>query len=561
MLDQLKKCSDLDDLAALLGYKPKSLAYLIYRIPDGSKYVVKDIPKKNGQPRAIYAPIEKIKVLQRRLSDLLYKCLIDIEESSTHKRRLAFGYLPNRGIVENANVHKKSRYVFNLDLEDFFGAIHIGRVMGFFSKDQNFQLDPVVAKVIGQICCFQTKLPQGAPTSPIVSHFVGSILDARLARLATKHGCKYTRYVDDLTFSTNCSDFPAEIAVQDDSAQGWKVGTDLESRITQSGFAINATKTRLSTYEGRQAVTGLVSNAKANVTLEYRKNTRAMCHRLFVHSGPVEDQFYTGDDEDDDAASLNHIEGRLGHQYYVDHRFDDRSSSERLNGRSSRDRTFYEFLIFKVFFANDLPLIITEGDTDKIYLECASKALMANDPRFIDATGDAPKLAYRVLKRGKRLAQVMGWTGGTGPIQNAVLGYRRFRQKYPTQPGRTVIILVDNDRGSVKLFSVIKENFGVEIKHSLSDPFFKISDHLYLVKTPFSGTTKQTFIESFIPKTVLDTELEGRKFTSNNEYDKKTHFGKSTMAKYVSANQASISFTGYQALLDRIRLVFDDAGL
>ena len=97
--------------------------------------------------------------------------------------------------------------VLNIDLENFFESFHFGRVRGFFIKNNNFLLPIEVATVIAQISCYEGKLPQGAPSSPIISNLICEILDYRLLKIAKKYKLNYTRYADDLTFSTNDKNF------------------------------------------------------------------------------------------------------------------------------------------------------------------------------------------------------------------------------------------------------------------------------------------------------------------------------------------------------------------
>ena len=117
-----------------------------------------------------------------------------------------------RSIITNARQHRNRRYVFNVDIQDFFGSINFGRIRGYFIADKNFQLQSKVATVLAQIACFENALPQGSPCSPIISNLIGHIVDIHLAKLAARVGCTYTRYADDLTFSTNKPTFPNQIA-------------------------------------------------------------------------------------------------------------------------------------------------------------------------------------------------------------------------------------------------------------------------------------------------------------------------------------------------------------
>ena len=77
-LENLKKTTTLAELALLLGYKPKALSYILYKIPQINKYKDFTIPKKNGGERRIQAPVDKVKHLQKRLAVLLSQCFDEI---------------------------------------------------------------------------------------------------------------------------------------------------------------------------------------------------------------------------------------------------------------------------------------------------------------------------------------------------------------------------------------------------------------------------------------------------------------------------------------------------
>ncbi|NJN91776.1 MAG: RNA-directed DNA polymerase [Leptolyngbyaceae cyanobacterium SL_5_14] len=128
--------------------------------------------------------------------------------------QVSHGFKRKLSIRTNARKHRNRRYVFNIDLTDFFGSINFGRVRGFFIKDKRFRLNSKVATIFAQIACFKKSLPQGSPCSPVISNLIGNILDTHLVRLAARTGCTYTRYADDLTFSTNKRCFPRSIAIQ-----------------------------------------------------------------------------------------------------------------------------------------------------------------------------------------------------------------------------------------------------------------------------------------------------------------------------------------------------------
>src|SRR5262249_40965904 len=109
---------------------------------------------------------------------------------------------------------------------------------------------------------------------------IGHILDVHLSKIAHRTGCHYTRYADDLTFSTNKPDFPAKVAIN--NAHQWLPAPHLERLIAKCGFTINPKKTRMQYCDSRQEVTGLLVNRRVNVKQEYRRNVRAMVHRLLT---------------------------------------------------------------------------------------------------------------------------------------------------------------------------------------------------------------------------------------------------------------------------------------
>ena len=139
-----------------------------------------------------------------------------------------------------------------------------------------YRCSPEVATVLAQIACHDNQLPQGAPTSPVLANMVCWGMDSALQRLAGQCRSTYTRYADDLTFSTNRRDFPTELATIDDGEV--RLGPELAAVLERSGFRVNARKVRLQTREFRQEVTGLTVNVFPNVRRRYVRQIRAMLH-------------------------------------------------------------------------------------------------------------------------------------------------------------------------------------------------------------------------------------------------------------------------------------------
>jgi RNA-directed DNA polymerase len=258
-----------EDVASLLGVSWEKLRYWLYRRKESQRYRQFEIPKKAGGKRLINAPGDELKELQRELNQLLE--VIYEPRLSTH------GFALNRSIVTNAESHVGARFVFNLDLSDFFSSIHLGRVRGLFMK-RPFLCKPSVATVLAQLCCYEGKLPQGAPTSPIITNLICGKMDVDLQRFARSHACTYTRYADDITFSTERRVFPPAIAFYDKITGKLQVGEGLLSIIQKNTFVVNEAKLRLQNSNRRQIVTGLKVNRFPNVPRKFLSQVRAMLH-------------------------------------------------------------------------------------------------------------------------------------------------------------------------------------------------------------------------------------------------------------------------------------------
>jgi RNA-directed DNA polymerase len=257
------------DLAELLEIKHTTLIYYAYRMPKDQQYTTFEIHKKSGGVREISAPHTSIKIIQRKL-DRVFQTMYK-PKMSTH------GFVEKRSIVTNAIQHKAPKYILNIDLKDFFGTVNFGRVRGLLMAPP-YNLPDAVATCITNLVCSANKLPQGAPTSPIISNMVAHQLDRRLQGYAESNRCTYTRYVDDITFSTKKSALPKALGTLNELKQ-FELSKRLITIVESSGFVINTNKTRLQTTQDRQSVTGIiVNNKKLNLQRTYIRQIRAMLH-------------------------------------------------------------------------------------------------------------------------------------------------------------------------------------------------------------------------------------------------------------------------------------------
>ncbi len=257
-------------VAGFCGLSLKQMNFFLYRLPASRRYKEFRLRRRNGSERIIQAPILPIKRMQKRVAAAL--------EASYRAPRHTHGYVKTRGPLSNAQVHVRQRWVLRVDLKDFFPSIHFGRVRGLLLKPP-FDLLPEVARVIAHMCCHEGALPHGAPSSPVISNWICRRLDRELAALAKEHHCFYSRYSDDLVFSTNRRGFPAALATRDSETGAIKVGERLAELIAGNGFVVNPEKTVLRQRTQRQMVTGIIVNEAPNVPRSYVRELR---HLLYV---------------------------------------------------------------------------------------------------------------------------------------------------------------------------------------------------------------------------------------------------------------------------------------
>lgn len=230
------------------------------------RYTEFKVAKKSGGARTINAPVKGLKHILKALN-LIFQCI-----SEPHSK--ATGFVPNRSIVTNAKYHVGNHYVYNIDLKDFFHSFDRNRVkLGFMRAP--FDLNGTKESMAFLLACLCTHpfeviegrkivLPQGAPTSPTITNILCVTLDRRLNGLAKRFNVNYSRYADDITFSSQTNIFKR---------------TDFQQELHRiihhdQNLVLNEKKTRLHQSGYRQEVTGLTVNEKVNVRRSYVKKLR-----------------------------------------------------------------------------------------------------------------------------------------------------------------------------------------------------------------------------------------------------------------------------------------------
>lgn len=232
------------------------------------------IKKKTGGFRQITAP-------RNKSYKFLLRCLNELLKAVYTPSQYAMGFTEGRSAVDNAEKHKGMNYVFNIDLKDFFPSIEQPRIWKRLQL-KPFEFPVPVASAIAGLCCMKEQrelpdgskkdyyvLPQGAPTSPLLTNAICDKLDFLLSRLAKRFGLNYTRYADDITFSSMHNVYQKD----------GEFRRKLFEIIEKQNFKVNPDKTRLQKKGARQEVTGIIVSEKLNVTQKYVRDIRNL---LFI---------------------------------------------------------------------------------------------------------------------------------------------------------------------------------------------------------------------------------------------------------------------------------------
>lgn len=302
--EKFLRIKTINDLAEILECKVNTLNYYCTYKQSSKCYTSFLLKKKNGGERRIVAPNKQLKYIQKRLSDILY----DIYSP----KKIATGFIKKRSIATNAFVHVHKRIVLNIDIADFFNTIHFGRVLGVFQKPP-FNFNYNIAVAITQLVCYNGVLPQGAPTSPIISNFVCRTLDKELAILSHKYKILCTRYCDDITFSTKAKELPQSIAYLNNGQI--EIGNELNLLFQNNNFKLNHSKVRLQNSHSRQMVTGVVVNEKPNIlNWKYRK-FRTILHFTYFNGleKGAEKNGYISDGKPDKVKFDRYLRGTINY--------------------------------------------------------------------------------------------------------------------------------------------------------------------------------------------------------------------------------------------------------
>jgi RNA-directed DNA polymerase len=269
--------NQIDELAKAMNLSVGKLRFLSFdrKTSETSHYINFKLPKKSGGFRLISAPMPLLKSAQIWILENV------LNRVAVHEA--AHGFVSEKNIVSNAKLHVGAKIVVNFDLENFFPSISYKRVKGIFRSLGYSEAVATVFALVSTapeteeieidnktyfVALGERHLPQGSPASPMISNIAARRLDKSLSKIAANLGFKYTRYADDLTFSTDEKDADVK-----------KLMVQVRYIVGKQGFKVNENKTRILRGGRQQEVTGIVVNDKISIDRKTLRKFRAVLHQ------------------------------------------------------------------------------------------------------------------------------------------------------------------------------------------------------------------------------------------------------------------------------------------
>lgn len=221
---------------------------------------------------------------------------------------------------------------------------------------------------------------------------------------------------------------------------------------------------------------------------------------------------------------------------------------------------YRQFLHFKDFFAATKPTILSEGETDNVYLVHALRSLAPKFPDLVAKAADGGlSLRVRLYKYAStRKGAVLGLTsGGTSQVSSFIDRYVSDTEKFTADVcANPLLIVYDNDSGKDKVESTIR---ALKASIPAAGSFSYFPPNVYFVPVPLNPGKTQTAIEDLFPNSVLDMKVDGKTFNSKNKGRQPNEYGKVVFAhKVVRANADKIDFAGFHPLFSTISKVLSD---
>lgn len=268
------------DLQESLGMSEHLLDRLFQRAPH--TYKVYTIPKQSGGQRTIAQPAKETKFIQRWLIQNIFNNLPIHECASAYK--------VGASIKKNADAHKNHSYVTKLDFKDFFLSITLNDLVKHISKHLGESLGTQDIQDIARISCIRLPgrsnlcLSVGAPSSPVLSNSIMYSFDSEVCAWCVESGITYTRYADDLTFSTCIKGISRNI---EPFIRG------VSQKLTYPSISLNSKKTTHLSKKYQRRITGLIINNEGNISLgrKRKREISALIHKYTLGILPESEIF------------------------------------------------------------------------------------------------------------------------------------------------------------------------------------------------------------------------------------------------------------------------------
>ncbi len=260
----------LYDVANYLETTVKDLTNIL---DDIRNYYSRFYIKKGNKNRIIYAPHDELKKIQ---NNILHKIIYKFRPHEN-----CFGFVKNKSTLDNAKYHFGAKYLLCIDLKDFFDNIKADKVYPAFRYliyntplRDNYISGPTaqgfkhVSTILGHLCMFNNHLIQGAPTSPSLSNVIFYPTDVELTELATQNNVLYSRYADDIIFSSK------------DEFNMKELYNDVNKILSKNNYIINKKKTKFLTNKKCLSVTGITINEKININRKYYRKLKSEIFNL-----------------------------------------------------------------------------------------------------------------------------------------------------------------------------------------------------------------------------------------------------------------------------------------
>jgi RNA-directed DNA polymerase len=246
----------------------ESLCWKIARTAS-HRYKVYEIPKRTGGSRQIAQPSRELKLIQRWISREVVSLL------PVHPAAAA--YQKGCNILKNCKRHAPQRYLLRLDVRNFFGSIASHHLLSLIKSFDNSSGETLTADdltFVQMICFRHNVLSIGAPSSPAISNVVMYEFDERIAQYCAANSITYSRYADDLYFSTNQSNVLSSVV---------PVVNETLSLAGLDSLKLNLEKLVFASPKRRRIVTGLTISPDGSISIG-RERKREIRHDVFRYS-------------------------------------------------------------------------------------------------------------------------------------------------------------------------------------------------------------------------------------------------------------------------------------